>query len=619
MNTTHVGDRGTLTRQLIKESLHLLRVLRRRNLLSSPSTSLAKDLILSNDPAIFDVLRSFYPFSCLSDLHQFSTFLKKIEENANGYGENLLTEVFDTYKMEDAHIIANRGSREIMSSNKDATGGSLKNLVYGEVEFGSFVEVLNVASEGLQKKHKFVDLGSGTAKALCVAAVSTDFDQFVGIEIIPGLHDLSTKILKVFHEIVSPRLMRPPECCYPPQISLFCGSFLSLESTHDWTDADVVFANSTCFSNELISSIEVLARGLRIGARVITFTVPLTSDYFAVIYKKRMVMSWGPATVFISTRVSDDEAKKNKQKRESDERDHSQRESHKTSNSETASTTTTPSALPAYTILDDIDDDSENEDINNFEDESNSGGDYVTEIENLVPESYRNGQGNANEMEDDEEGYDDDIDDQVTTPSLTTFDGNSFMGSRSGLYTLGSSSMASSVDAVIARDLDSMSTASDSSIPSTDRSPDLSVVSKTWQQSHATSPTAMMFTDASSSASSLASQQQGKNENILKLTLDLESEEKSKKSDDENNDNLMRRGESAGGKVYNASYFEKKHSGTESDSEDLDAFYDPETNENSFFDINNDDSNENYSDDGYVYVSNEQWCDEKKSDDSRER
>jgi hypothetical protein len=71
------------------------------------------------------------------------------------------------------------------------------------------------------------------------------------------------------------------------------------------TDGDVVFANSTCFDDELMHKMQVQAEALKPGSILVTFTKGLTNlDKFELLEKKREKMSWGPATVYIHRRLS---------------------------------------------------------------------------------------------------------------------------------------------------------------------------------------------------------------------------------------------------------------------------------------------------------------------------
>lgn len=49
---------------------------------------------------------------------------------------------------------------------------------------------------------------------------------------------------------------------------MYEGSFLDF----DWSDGDVVFANSTCFDDELMMDMSKKAERLKAGAIIVTFT-----------------------------------------------------------------------------------------------------------------------------------------------------------------------------------------------------------------------------------------------------------------------------------------------------------------------------------------------------------
>ncbi|CAN0502711.1 unnamed protein product, partial [Ectocarpus sp. 12 AP-2014] len=71
----------------------------------------------------------------------------------------------------------------------------------------------------------------------------------------------------------------------------------------DWSDGDLVFANSTCFAEDTLLAIARRAELLRPGARVVTFTTALKTLWLRVLTKRRYQMSWGPATVFIHQKL----------------------------------------------------------------------------------------------------------------------------------------------------------------------------------------------------------------------------------------------------------------------------------------------------------------------------
>ncbi|CAM9131602.1 unnamed protein product [Ectocarpus fasciculatus] len=175
-------------------------------------------------------------------------------------------------------------------------------LIYGEVDFASFATILREIGALTESKtgEVFYDLGSGTGKALYVARLTQDFTHCVGIEILQPLHTAAQLVTNRFNDHVKRLLDR--RC--PQNASVFAGSFLE----YDWSDGDCVFANSTCFPEDLMDALARQAEELKPGSIVVTFTKGLDSTAFEVLSKRRFEMSWGPATVFIHRRRLDREA-----------------------------------------------------------------------------------------------------------------------------------------------------------------------------------------------------------------------------------------------------------------------------------------------------------------------
>lgn len=105
--------------------------------------------------------------------------------------------------------------------------------------------------------------------------------------------------IKIFRE-ENPDLV--PQFTDENTIELICGDFL----TYDWREASFIFANSTCFSPELMQSLSKKAEELPVGAVVITFTkrLPQLPDNWDVNSGFRRLMSWGIATVYVHRKMS---------------------------------------------------------------------------------------------------------------------------------------------------------------------------------------------------------------------------------------------------------------------------------------------------------------------------
>ena len=74
-------------------------------------------------------------------------------------------------------------------------------------------------------------------------------------------------------------------------------------SDGDWTDGDIVFANSTCFSRDLMNSIAVKAGKLKSGSIIITLTQQLNNPELKMFKERQFAMSWGPATAYFHVRI----------------------------------------------------------------------------------------------------------------------------------------------------------------------------------------------------------------------------------------------------------------------------------------------------------------------------
>jgi hypothetical protein len=148
-------------------------------------------------------------------------------------------------------------------------------LTYGEVLHESYRDVVSaLVSEygGLPMGGKFYDLGSGRGRAsFCTTLLVDDYyhtthylSSCVGIEIISSLHELSLEALEqwcvLYPEYIESYgtqrgLTCPSECVsanaspYSSNITLLLGSITDLQCC-DWTDGDLVFVNSTCFTGK---------------------------------------------------------------------------------------------------------------------------------------------------------------------------------------------------------------------------------------------------------------------------------------------------------------------------------------------------------------------------------
>ena len=105
----------------------------------------------------------------------------------------------------------------------------------------------------------FYDLGSGTGKALIAAALLCPFSKIRGIELLPNLYKTSLEVKDQYETLLKDKY----NDAIHPGIEI---ENKNIEKT-DFSDADLVLINSTCFDMELVDLISQ-SEGLK-GDRIL--------------------------------------------------------------------------------------------------------------------------------------------------------------------------------------------------------------------------------------------------------------------------------------------------------------------------------------------------------------
>jgi SAM-dependent methyltransferase len=171
------------------------------------------------------------------------------------------------------------------------------NLTYGEI---TGLESLNYMFRRIRKcggllqvGGSFYDLGSGTGKPVIAAALLHRFSLSCGIEVVTKLYTASLRAKMEYDKL----------SVSATEVIFLEGSFLNLGEV-DWTTGDVVCANSTCFSKEMMKAISTLASHMRPGAFFISLTHPLDeSAGFEIIEEERLEVSWGGADFYLQRKL----------------------------------------------------------------------------------------------------------------------------------------------------------------------------------------------------------------------------------------------------------------------------------------------------------------------------
>lgn len=122
---------------------------------------------------------------------------------------------------------------------------------------------------------RFYDIGAGTGKPVIAAALLHPWELCCGVELLGSLHAASLELLGVWTRSHSDKLL-------PPWVAAKIEFAHADATTFAWDDADVWFANSTCFDDALLAKLAIIADRMRIGTHAITFTKRVPSQKWQV-------------------------------------------------------------------------------------------------------------------------------------------------------------------------------------------------------------------------------------------------------------------------------------------------------------------------------------------------
>ncbi len=151
--------------------------------------------------------------------------------------------------------------------------------IYGEITFDSFSNILKAA--GPRKNEVFYDLGSGTGKAVIMAALLYPFSKSIGVEYLKELYESSAEIGNKLNN---------------PSVQFIHQDF----NDYDFSDGDVIYLNSYYFyydmySPEFMRKMELL----KPGTRIIFVKTPVIAPFLQKVHEGEYLFSWAPETVYI--------------------------------------------------------------------------------------------------------------------------------------------------------------------------------------------------------------------------------------------------------------------------------------------------------------------------------
>jgi precorrin-6B methylase 2 len=168
----------------------------------------------------------------------------------------------------------------------------LDGIQYGEVKPSSFVQVL--AWLAPEPGDVFVDIGSGTGRAVLTAAALYSLGGAIGIEIQPELHTAATR--------AHAKLDWSAAATGQERVRFCLEDGLATEVT--WpASASLIFCTTTCFTDEMLASFTRLASRLRPGARVAITTRGFKGAPFELMHSGLLPYAKGALTFHVYRRI----------------------------------------------------------------------------------------------------------------------------------------------------------------------------------------------------------------------------------------------------------------------------------------------------------------------------
>ncbi|CAG9333248.1 unnamed protein product [Blepharisma stoltei] len=191
--------------------------------------------------------------------------------------------------------------KDVSKKEREEMHNSSSTLTYGEVEFisiGEIFETIKARYGTIPSGGVFYDLGSGTGKGVIAGAMLHNFNRCVGIEILEGLYNVSVQQKQEYDNVFPEEVKNSPDLfSNKPEVEFYKNDMF----VQGWSDATVIFANSTCFDLQMMGNIADAP--VAPGTWALTLTKNFNSPKWRIFESIRKVMSWGEATVYIQQRL----------------------------------------------------------------------------------------------------------------------------------------------------------------------------------------------------------------------------------------------------------------------------------------------------------------------------
>lgn len=198
--------------------------------------------------------------------------------------ERVLSMLETVYATIDGYAIA----RTEVKAQRDK-GLFIQGVQYGEINASSFASALDRLA--ILPGETFVDVGSGTGKAVLTAAALYPLKRATGVEIQKPLHAAALLALEGLTISLVSTIA---------EVKFVLGDAFQ----YDWQNYDVIFVNAAVFTQEMLDQVDHGAEFLSIGARILICTRPLSSPFLRPIWQEKLKTGKGSLLFRAYERVS---------------------------------------------------------------------------------------------------------------------------------------------------------------------------------------------------------------------------------------------------------------------------------------------------------------------------
>lgn len=196
-------------------------------------------------------------------------------------------------------------------------------FIYHEIEFITIATAIdkikrvygvpNIGSSGLSGvlQHRgglFYDLGCGTGKIVIAASLLHEFDSCIGIELLGSLIGVCSNLEKSYNSTKQNVSLAIAERLHETHCQFVFGDYLNIKNGgKNWTNGDVVFANSTSYTDETMEKLALIAKQMKKGSFFISISKILPTKSFNLVDYGMFPTSFGEATVYLQQKIHGDD------------------------------------------------------------------------------------------------------------------------------------------------------------------------------------------------------------------------------------------------------------------------------------------------------------------------